>query len=100
MTLFLFCCTKPCSAFCVKETKNILQVPNPFVAFLELADNSLNFRLSFYISDVGNKLSIQTEVYTLIVEKFREKNINIPYPQRVLHVKNETDLKETDIVTD
>ena len=85
---------------CVKETKNILQVPNPFVAFLELADNSLNFRLSFYISDVGNKLSIQTEVYTLIVEKFREKNINIPYPQRVLHVKNETDLKETDIVTD
>lgn len=85
---------------CVKETKNILQVPNPYVAFLELADNSLNFRLSFYISDVGNKLSIQTEVYTLIVEKFRERNINIPFPQRVLHVKNETDLKETDIVTD
>lgn len=85
---------------CVQETKNILQVPNPYVAFLALADNSLNFRLSFYISDVGNKLSIQTEVYTLIVEKFRERNINIPYPQRVLHIKNEADLKESDIVVD
>ena len=85
---------------CVQETKNILQLPNPYVSFLALADNSLNFRLSFYISDVGNKLSVQTEVYTLIVEKFRERNINIPYPQRVLHIKNEADLKESDIVAE
>ena len=85
---------------CAQEAKNILQFPNPYVALLALADNSLNFRLSFYISDVGNRLSVQTEVYTLIVEKFRERNINIPFPQRVLHIKNETDLKESEIVTE
>ena len=60
---------------CAKEAKGILQVPAPYVAFMELADNSLNFRLSFYISDVNNRLSTQTAVYTLIVERFREKNI-------------------------
>ena len=75
---------------CAKETKNVLQVPNPYVAFMELADNSLNFRLSFYISDVNNRLSTQTAVYSLIVKRFRENNIEIPFPQRVLHIqKNE-----------
>lgn len=85
---------------CAKETKGILQVPAPYVAFLELADNSLNFRLSFYISDVNNRLSTQTAVYTLIVEKFREKNINIPFPQRVLHIQKDEKIKEDEIVTD
>jgi small-conductance mechanosensitive channel len=85
---------------CVKETKNILQVPNPYVAFMAMSENALNFRLSFYISDVGNKLSIQTEVYTLIIEKFRERNIKIPFPQRVLHVQNKSDLQEADILVD
>ncbi len=85
---------------CAKETKGILQVPAPYVAFLELADNSLNFRLSFYISDVNNRLSTQTAVYTLIVEKFREKNINIPFPQRVLHIQKDEKIKEDEIVSD
>lgn len=85
---------------CAKETKGILQVPAPYVAFLELADNSLNFRLSFYISDVNNRLSTQTAVYTLIVEKFREKNINIPFPQRVLHIQKDEKIKEDEFVTD
>lgn len=74
---------------CTKDTKGILQVPAPYVAFMDLADNSLKFRLSFYISDVNNRLSMQTAIYTAIVEKFREKNINIPYPQRVLHIQKE-----------
>lgn len=78
---------------CTKDVKGILQVPAPYVAFMDLADNSLKFRLSFYISDVNNRLSTQTAIYTAIVEKFREKNINIPYPQRVLHVQKE-DLKQ------
>jgi small-conductance mechanosensitive channel len=67
---------------------------------MAMSENALNFRLSFYISDVGNKLSIQTEVYTLIIEKFRERNIKIPFPQRVLHVQNKSDLQEADILVD
>lgn len=85
---------------CAKEAKGILQVPAPYVAFMELADNSLNFRLSFYISDVNNRLSTQTAVYTLIVERFREKNINIPFPQRVLHIQKDEKIKEDEFVTD
>ena len=83
---------------CAKETKGILQVPAPYVAVMELADNSLNFRLSFYISDVGNRLSMQTTVYSLIVEKFRERNINIPFPQRVLHIQKPEDQKDLNLI--
>ncbi|MBQ8251235.1 MAG: mechanosensitive ion channel [Alphaproteobacteria bacterium] len=83
---------------CAKETKGVLQVPAPYVAVMELVDNSLNFRLSFYISDVGNRLSMQTAVYSLIVEKFRERNINIPFPQRVIHVQKDEDVKNLNFV--
>ena len=83
---------------CAKETKGVLQVPAPYVAVMALADNSLNFRLSFYISDVGNRLSMQTAVYSLIVEKFRERNINIPFPQRVLHIQKSEDQKDLNLV--
>lgn len=85
---------------CAKETKGVLQVPNPYVAFMELADNSLNFRLSFYISDVNNRLSTQTAAYSLIVKRFRENNIEIPFPQRVLHIQKEGEITQTDIVSD
>ena len=83
---------------CAKETKGILQVPAPYVAVMELADNSLNFRLSFYISDVGNRLSMQTTVYSLIVEKFRERNINIPFPQRVLHIQKTENSESSNLI--
>ena len=85
---------------CVQETKNILQNPAPYVAFMELQDNSMNFRLSFYISDVGNKLSIQTAVYKKIVEKFRNKNIQIPFPQRVLHIQKDEQSEKPEILSD
>ena len=85
---------------CTQDIKGILQVPNPYVAFMQLSDNSLDLRLSFYVADVGNKLSIQTNVYTNIVQKFRQRNINIPYPQRVLHVQKDETLKDTEIASD
>lgn len=71
------------------HTKNILSSPAPFVAFLELADSSLNFRLSCYTQDVFNKTNISNAIRENIVKRFREENINIPFPQRVVYLHTE-----------
>lgn len=68
-----------------KNTKHVLSVPNPFVVFKSLGESSLDFELRFYISDVNNRLSIQTQILSSIIERFREENIDIPFPQRVIH---------------
>lgn len=69
-----------------KATKHVAQSPQPFVLFKELGDSSLNFQLSCYTTDITHKFNIQTEILVQVIERFREENIEIPFPQRVLHI--------------
>ena len=72
-----------------KNTKNVLSTPAPFVTFVDLADSSLNFRISCYTSDVFNKASISNAIRESIVNRFREEGINIPFPQQVVYLHTE-----------
>lgn len=72
-----------------KHTKGVLANPEPFVAFLDFADSSLNYRLSFYLSDVFQKTTVSNAIREGIVKRFREENINIPFPQRVVYLHTE-----------
>lgn len=72
-----------------KNTKNVLSNPAPFVTFVDLADSSLNFRISCYTSDVFNKASISNAIRESIVNRFREEGINIPFPQQVVYLHTE-----------
>ncbi len=67
----------------------VLKNPEPVVLFKEFGDSSLNFSLliwtSSYITTPG---FLKSRLYFEIFRKFRENNIEIPFPQRDLHVKN------------
>lgn len=69
------------------QTDGVLQDPKPDVLFEEFGDSSLNFMLqiwtSTYITTPGILKSI---LYFEIFKKFRENNIEIPFPQRDLHI--------------
>jgi len=65
---------------------NVLENPAPSVSFTNLGDNSLDFQLQCFTANVYNKGSIATNVREKIIKRFRELNINIPYPQRVVHL--------------
>ena len=71
--------------------EDVLKNPEPSLAFIDLADNSLNFQLNCYISNVYNTVAVANRIRENIIRVFREKNINIPFPQRVMHVINHTD---------
>lgn len=56
---------------------------------IEFADSSVNFLLFFWIDDFSEgRYRIQSEVMFKIWNAFKENNIEIPFPQRDLHIKD------------
>lgn len=64
----------------------VVKYPTPFVMFNEFGDSSLNFRMLFWVL-FENGLSTKSEVSVAIDEAFKKNNIEIPFPQLDLHVK-------------
>ncbi|MEO6819066.1 MAG: mechanosensitive ion channel domain-containing protein [Ginsengibacter sp.] len=65
-----------------------LKSPVPFVRFEDFADSYLLFSIYFWSEDVYGVENIKSEIRTKIFEKFRDNNIDISLPQRVLHFEN------------
>lgn len=70
------------------EHPDVLTVPKPDVLFATFGDSSWNMKLRVWISSPRRHWRIRSELNSAIVRKFREYNIEIPYPQRDLHVRS------------
>jgi small-conductance mechanosensitive channel len=70
----------------VKSQPGIAPSPAPSVFFEQFGDNSLNFRIYFWI-DIRkeNALHIGSEIRLRINRSLREEGIGIAYPQRDIH---------------
>jgi small-conductance mechanosensitive channel len=66
----------------------ILQVPAPEVLHMGFGDSAWNMRLRAWISRPQRHLQIRSEINCAIVRKFRENGVEIPFPQRDLHVRS------------
>lgn len=72
------------------ENKGILKEPAPDVLFKEYADSALVFILRVWTREYINRPNVlKSQIYYAVFKKFKEHNIEIPYPQRDLHIKNE-----------
>ena len=72
------------------ENPHVLKKPTPHVFFDEFADSSLNFTLAIWTSSHTDKPRIlKSELYFSIFEKFKEKGVEIPFPQRDIHIKSQ-----------
>ncbi|WP_316929942.1 mechanosensitive ion channel family protein [Aquimarina macrocephali] len=67
----------------------VLKEPAPLVLFTDFADSSLNFKLIFSINDSFQAVVPQSEIRFEIDRLFREHNISIPFPQRVVTMVKE-----------
>ncbi|MCA0971872.1 mechanosensitive ion channel [Halobacillus litoralis] len=63
-------------------------LPEPFVNFKEFGDSSLNFELFVWISDPTLVIKLRSAMNFRIDEIFRKHNVEIPFPQRDLHVRS------------
>jgi len=72
-----------------EEEEGVLKNPKPDVYFNEFGESSLNFSLQIWTSSyITTPAILKSKLYFEIFKKFRENNIEIPFPQRDLHVKN------------
>lgn len=72
----------------IGKVEGLLADPEPVVRLNPgFADSSLDFTLICYASDFKFNFIIQSEVRKAVFKKFREEKIEIPFPQRVIHMK-------------
>ncbi len=66
----------------------ILSDPEPVVYFLEFGESSLNFQLVVWCNDFSLSWETKDVINTRIVERFNREGIEIPFPQRDIHLKS------------
>jgi len=74
---------------CAQEHNKINKFPLPFVYFNEFGESSLNFSLFFWIDESFWVERVRSDLRFSIYEKFKKNNIEIPFPQRDLHIKSD-----------
>lgn len=68
---------------------DVLSAPPPNVIFTEFGDSSLNFLLRYWtIGKVQYPLILKSDLYFAIFQAFKENGIEIPFPQRDLHLRS------------
>ena len=60
------------------------QASPPKVLFRDFGDSALNFELRCFIYDIDQRINVISEINYSIIKAFREENIEIPFPQRVI----------------
>jgi len=70
------------------DNKEVLKHPKPEVLFMEFGDSSWNLKLRVWIINPKRHYYVRSDLNCAIVHKFRENNIEIPFPQRDLHVRS------------
>jgi small-conductance mechanosensitive channel len=70
-----------------KAHPEVLDEPAPHVIFKNFGDSSLDFQLRVFASDTDYYLTVLSDLNFAIDKAFREHGIEIPFPQRDLHIK-------------
>jgi len=70
-----------------KSSNEVMTTPEPDVLFLGFGDSSWNLCLQVWISDPKRHPNVRSDINCDIVRMFKEKNIEIPFPQRDVHFK-------------
>jgi small-conductance mechanosensitive channel len=71
-----------------EEQPAVLKKPESDVLFVDFGDSSWNMKLRVWIQDPKKHPGVRSELNCSIVRKFQEYGIEIPYPQRDLHLRS------------
>ena len=81
----------------LQNQKGVLKSPKPFILFDDFGDSALLFSANFFISDSFSDPRIKSEIRYKIDAEFKQKNITIPFPQRDVHIFQQTPFQHSNI---
>ncbi|VAX01657.1 Potassium efflux system KefA protein / Small-conductance mechanosensitive channel [hydrothermal vent metagenome] len=71
--------------------KNNAVISDPVVYFMAFGASSLDFELRCHVYNIDNRRRIISDLNFAIDRVFRENNISIPFPQREIHITQNSD---------
>lgn len=74
---------------CMKDNSDIMPYPESQVLFLAFGESSLDFEVRFFVRDTDLRLKTMSDMHFAIDSGFRKAGIEIPFPQRDVHVKTD-----------
>ncbi|MEE4287270.1 MAG: mechanosensitive ion channel domain-containing protein [Mariniphaga sp.] len=72
---------------CTHNNKNISAHPKPFVRFNDFGDSSLDFQIYFWVRESFLVENTKSDIRYAIDDAFRKNGVQIPFPQRDVHIK-------------
>lgn len=72
---------------CARSHKLVVAYPEPFVVWLDFGPSALSFELRAFIADIARGLQVRTELRFAIFKAFREKGIEMPFPQQDIYIR-------------
>ena len=69
------------------STEHILKNPEPSVLFIAFGESSLDFQLFAWIESPKRRFETESDLHFAVIQKFRERGITIPFPQRDVYIK-------------
>lgn len=73
---------------CAQEHPMVLSEPQPRALFLAFGESSLDFELRVWIHDFIDRRVVQSELNNEIKNEFDMAGVEIPFPQRDLHLRS------------
>ncbi|HBP89422.1 MAG TPA: mechanosensitive ion channel [Nitrospirales bacterium] len=70
-----------------KEHPMVLPHPEPKAWLMSFGDSAWNMRLLVWVGDPQGRRQVQSDINCAIVTKFRKNGVEIPFPQRDLHLR-------------
>jgi small-conductance mechanosensitive channel len=72
----------------INEHEDIITDPAPNVFFLNFGESSLDFRMLFWTKEFDQWYRIKSEIMFKIFDELKAAGIEIPFPQRDLHLRS------------
>lgn len=74
-----------------EQNPDVLAEPAPSPIFVQFGDSSLDFELRVWVSDIDKRPRVKSELLLFIDQQFRNAGVEIPFPQRDLHLRSISD---------
>ena len=72
-----------------KANPDVLDDPRPDVIFTDYGDNSINFALRVWTASKSHVPAVlKSDLYFALFQTFRKEGIELPFPQRDLHIRS------------
>ncbi len=78
---------------CAWKHNKVITNPSPEVFFKDFGDSILDFELAFWSSHLFPIEQVKSELRFMITAAFSENNVEIPFPQRDLHIRSDATKK-------